>query len=221
MLSTTVFLAAAMQCAPSIHPSTVLDVARVESGLNPYAIAEILPGGKGVISHFPTSRDEAVSLTGRLAAQGRRYSVGLMQITSTNFRHYRASARDLLNPCTNLSVFEYILTDCYRRGGSLKRALSCYYSGNFTTGQQPESAFNQTSYIQRIGYAVPSTREDRQRLPAEKLVPTIRYPAAVMRGELTDNATPVLTSLHYPNALIRGALPIPDPRRNNDETKTD
>ena len=76
MLSTTVFLAAAMQCAPSIHPSTVLDVARVESGLNPYAIAEILPGGKGVISHFPTSRDEAVSLTGRLAAQGRRYSVG-------------------------------------------------------------------------------------------------------------------------------------------------
>ena len=104
MLSTTVFLAAAMQCAASVHPSTALDVARVESGLNPYAIAEILPGGKGVTSHFPTSKDEAVSLTGRLAAQGRRYSVGLMQITSTNFRHYRVSARDLLNPCTNLSV---------------------------------------------------------------------------------------------------------------------
>ena len=100
MLSTTVFLAAAMQCAASVHPSTALDVARVESGLNPYAIAEILPGGKGVTSHFPTSKDEAVSLTGRLAAQGRRYSVGLMQITSTNFRHYRVSARDLLNPCT-------------------------------------------------------------------------------------------------------------------------
>ena len=50
MLSTTVFLAAAMQCAASVHPSTALDVARVESGLNPYAIAEILPGGKGVTS---------------------------------------------------------------------------------------------------------------------------------------------------------------------------
>ncbi|MCE9941297.1 transglycosylase, partial [Serratia liquefaciens] len=99
-----------------------------------------------------------------------------------------------------------------RRGGSLKRALSCYYSGNFTTGQQPESAFNHTSYIQRIGYAVPSTREDRQRPPAENLMPAIRYPAAVIRGELTDNATPVLTSLRYPNAVIRGALPIPGPQ---------
>lgn len=212
MLSTTVFLAAAMQCAASVHPSTALDVARVESGLNPYAIAEILPGGKGVISHFPASKDEAVSLTGRLAAQGRRYSVGLMQITSTNFRHYGVSARDLLAPCTNLSVFEYILTDCYRRGGSLKRALSCYYSGNFTSGQQAESAFNQTSYIQRIGYAVPSTREDRQRPLTEKTLPEIHYPTAVLRGELTDNATPVLTSLRYPNALIRGALPIPGPQ---------
>lgn len=211
MLSTSVFLAAAMQCAASIHPSTALDVARVESGLNPYAIAEILPGGKGVISHFPASRNEAISLAGRLKAQGRRYSVGLMQITSTNFRHYGVTARDLLAPCTNLSVFERILTDCYRRGGSLKRALSCYYSGNFTTGQQPESAFNHTSYIQRIGYAVPSTREDRQRPLTEKALPSIRYSTVVMRGELTDNATPVLTSLRYPNAVIRGALPITGP----------
>ncbi|MFH4043867.1 transglycosylase SLT domain-containing protein, partial [Acinetobacter baumannii] len=79
-------------------------MARVESGLSPYAIAEILPGSKAVTSHFPTSRDEAVSLTGRLAARGRRYSVGLMQITSTNFRHYGVTASDLLDPCTNLSV---------------------------------------------------------------------------------------------------------------------
>lgn len=212
MLSTTAFLTLSMQCAASVHPSTALDVARVESGLNPYAIAEILPGGKGVTSHFPASKDEAVSITRQLTAEGRRYSVGLMQITSTNFRHYGVPARDLLDPCTNLSVFERILTDCYRRGGSLKRALSCYYSGNFTTGQQPESAFNQTSYIQRIGYAVPSTREDRQRPPAEKTLPEIHYPAAVLRGELTDNVTPVLTSLRYPNAVIRGTLPIPCPQ---------
>lgn len=137
MLSTTAFLALATQCATSVHPSTALDVARVESGFHPYAIAEIVPGGKGVISHFPASHDEAMSLTGRLAAQGRRYSVGLMQITSTNFRHYGVTASDLLNPCINLSVFERILADCYRRGSTLKRALSCYYSGNFETGQRP------------------------------------------------------------------------------------
>ncbi|NUA45793.1 Type IV secretion system protein virB1 [Dickeya solani] len=43
MLSPTAFLAAAMQCAASIHPSTAFDVAKVESGFNPYAIAEIVP----------------------------------------------------------------------------------------------------------------------------------------------------------------------------------
>lgn len=43
MLSTTAFLAMAMQCAATVHPSTSLDVARVESGYNPYAIAEIVP----------------------------------------------------------------------------------------------------------------------------------------------------------------------------------
>lgn len=41
MLSTTAFLAMAMQCAATVHPSTSLDVARVESGYNPYAIAEM------------------------------------------------------------------------------------------------------------------------------------------------------------------------------------
>ncbi|MGC6751785.1 transglycosylase SLT domain-containing protein, partial [Escherichia coli] len=85
-------------------------------------------------------RGDAEHILRRLTAQDRRYSVGLMQITSTNFRHYGVSATELLDPCTNLSVFEHILRDCYRRGGTLKRALSCYYSGNFSTGQQPETA---------------------------------------------------------------------------------
>ncbi|HDG8093945.1 TPA: lytic transglycosylase domain-containing protein [Klebsiella oxytoca] len=211
MLSTTAFLALAMHCAASINPSTSLDVARVESGLNPYAIAEIVPDSKNVISHFPISHDEAVSLTGRLSAQGRRYSVGLMQITSTNFRHYGVTASDLLNPCINLSIFERILADCYRRGGTLKRALSCYYSGNFETGQRRESAFNQTSYVQRIGYVVPSTREDRHRAPDRSVQPSVRYPAVVLRGEPVGATAPVLTSLHYPGAVIRGAIPvIPD-----------
>ncbi|ASV55993.1 lytic transglycosylase domain-containing protein [Klebsiella michiganensis] len=211
MLSTTAFLALATQCAITVHPSTALDVARVESGFHPYAIAEIVPGGKGVISHFPTSLPEAIHLTRQLAAQGRHYSVGLMQITSTNFRHYGVTASDLLNPCINLSVFERIFADCYRRGRTLKRALSCYYSGNFETGQRPESTFNQTSYVQRIGYVVPSTREDRQRDPDRNAQLSVRYPAVVLRGAPTGATAPVPTSLQYPGSVIRGAIPvIPD-----------
>ncbi len=219
MLSTTAFLAAALQCAASIHPSTALDVARVESGFNPWAIAEIVPGSKGIISHLPASKAEAVSLTERLASTGRRYSVGLMQITSTNFERYGVTARELLDPCVNLSVFELILTDCYQRGGTLKRALSCYYSGNFNTGQQPEPAFNQTSYVQRVGYAVPSTREDKQRQPIGQTNPETHYPTAILRGDISAPPPHMQTSLLYPSAIIRGDFPAPVSKENKDDEK--
>ncbi|KHN92604.1 transglycosylase [Pectobacterium actinidiae] len=215
MLSPTAFLAAVMQCAATIPPSTASDVAKVESSFNPYAVAEIVPkkerkpGSVGVISHQPTSKQTAINIIKKVAAKGRRYSVGLMQITSTNFRHYGVTAHDLLDPCTNLSVFERILTDCYQRGGTLKKALSCYYSGNFNTGQQPEPALNQTSYIQRIGYAVPSTREDLKRSTTSQSTPDIHYPATILRGDLTDKTTPVVTSLRYPDAILRGDVSLP------------
>ncbi|MDY4388684.1 lytic transglycosylase domain-containing protein [Pectobacterium aroidearum] len=215
MLSPTAFLVAAMQCAATIHPSTAFDVAKVESSFNPYAVAEIVPKEErtpdsvGVISHQPTSKQTAINIIKQVVAKGRRYSVGLMQITSTNFRHYGVTAHDLLDPCTNLSVFERVLTDCYQRGGTLKRALSCYYSGNFNTGQQPEPTLNQTSYIQRIGYVVPSTREDLNRSTTSQSTPDIHYPATILRGELTDKTTPVVTSLRYPDAILRGDVSLP------------
>lgn len=208
MLSPTAFLTAAIQCAASIHPSTAYDVAKVESGVNPFAIAEIVPKGErgksaGVISWQPTSREAALSIIRKVTAKGRRYSVGLMQITSSNFHQYGVTAERLLDPCVNLSVFERILTDCYRWGGSLKRALSCYYSGSFDYGQPPEAAFNHTSYIQRIGYAVPSTRKDIKRSTE-----AIHYPGALLRGEILVTAPPALPLLHYPNTIIRGDLNI-------------
>lgn len=216
MLSSTAFLAAAMQCTTSIHPDTVFDVAKVESSFNPYAIAEIVPkkgrtaGSSHIISYMPASRVKAMDIVRRAAEKGRRYSVGLMQITSTNFEHYGVTAHELLDPCINLAVFEHILTDCYRRGGSLKRALSCYYSGNFNTGQRPESAYKQTSYIQRIGYVVPSTHEDLQHNTEPKSGFDTHYPHTLLRGEIPVQSIPKQTSHHYPNAIILGDLPIAD-----------
>lgn len=230
MLSTTAFLAAAMQCAASIHPSTALDVARVESGFNPYAIAEIIPratrspGDNNIISHQPASRDKAELIIRRLITQGRRYSVGLMQITSTNFRHYKVTASDLLDPCTNLSVFERILSDCYQRGGSLKRALSCYYSGNFRTGQQPEAAFSGTSYLQRMGYvsaspryAVPGTREDSAMIPQPlKSIPAdppsrsrVIWPGTVVRGVPAKLRHEKTATAQLSPPSVRRSLPQP------------
>ena len=224
MLSTSAFLAVAMQCATTVHPSTSLDVARVESGYNPYAIAEIVPeherkpGDKNFITHMPENKEDAVRITNQIEAKGRRYSVGLMQITSTNFKRYNVTATDLFNPCTNLSVFEKIITDCYQRGGSLKRALSCYYSGNFSTGQQPEAAFSKTSYVQRIGYspagkryAVPGTRDDIAAPAPLKATPVdapthprMLWPGAIVRGVPAQLRQKKAATVYYPAQVVRG-----------------
>lgn len=148
MIPITAFLALALQCSPSVHPDTSQDVARVESGFNPFAIG-VVGQGKGI---FPKNLNDALAHVERLNAEGKNYSVGLMQINQANFSRYGVTAKQLFNPCTNLTVFEKIITDCYLRGGTLKRALSCYYSGNFDTGQKPEAAFSKTSYVQRMGY---------------------------------------------------------------------
>lgn len=165
MLTTAALLTFAMQCAPTIHPDTISDIAKTESGLNPYAIAEIVPikGGRSrVISYMPSSKEAALKIVEEIKQRKHRYSVGVMQITSTNFSSFDVDANAMFNPCNNLSVAEKIITDCYQRGETLKRMLSCYYSGNFNTGQRPEKKFGDTSYIQRIGYVVPSTRQERE-----------------------------------------------------------
>ncbi|EDP9048744.1 lytic transglycosylase domain-containing protein [Salmonella enterica subsp. enterica] len=174
VMTTGSFLALAIQCAPNVHPDTSLDVVRVESGMNPYAIAEIIPrserksGQRGFISYLPKSKQEALKIVSEIEKRKHRYSVGLMQITSTNFKKLNVTADDLFSPCENLKAYEKIITDCWLRGGTLKRALSCYYSGNFSTGQESEPELDNTSYVQRIGYAppdkkyvVPGTKNDQ------------------------------------------------------------
>lgn len=204
MLSTSAFLALAMQCAASVHPDTAHEVARVESGFNPFAIAEIIPkderikGDSGVISHFPKTKEEALKIVENIKSRQHRFSVGLMQITSTNFSRYGVNAEKLFSPCSNLSVFEKIMLDCYSRGKTLRNALSCYYSGNFITGQKKESSFGNTSYNQRIGYnrnesqkswTVPSVKEDIRKENSAQKTPSRQitiYPQYAMRGTVLD-----------------------------------
>ncbi|MXD03694.1 lytic transglycosylase domain-containing protein, partial [Escherichia coli] len=79
---------------------------------------------------------------------------------------FNVTEEQLFNPCENLKVFEKIFSNCFTGGGTLIRALSCYYSGDYERGSIKESKFNNTSYIERIGYhskvkyLVPSIKED-------------------------------------------------------------
>ncbi|EPZ2570107.1 lytic transglycosylase domain-containing protein [Salmonella enterica subsp. enterica serovar Kiambu] len=215
MLSTTTFYALAIQCAASVHPDTAHEVARVESGFNPYAIAEIIPkvkrnlGDKGVVSYFPKTKEAALRIVKDIESRNHRYSVGLMQITSTNFPKFNTTADKLFDPCENLQISEKILTDCYKRGGDLKNALSCYYSGDFVTGQRSESDFNNTSYTQRIGFNLKDNKK--------WIVPSVKD--AIRKETITKNTKQEKIIL-YPQYVMRGMV-LEEKETNNVEIKAE
>ncbi|MEY0290312.1 lytic transglycosylase domain-containing protein [Providencia rettgeri] len=193
-------------CAATVHPDTLHDIAKVESGFNPYAIAEIKAKGK-VVSHLPKTKNEALQILSRLKKENARYSVGLMQIYSGNFKRFNVTAEEMLNACSNLKIAEKILVDCYQRGGNVVNMASCYYSGNFKTGKKKETQFANTSYIERIGlsdntnnYIVPSTKlnkrgdddkeikgKETETITELKSLNTIVYPRYAMRGVIKKN----------------------------------
>lgn len=67
---------ALLLCAASVHPDTINDIARVESGFNPYAVAEIIPErergsyGKSVLSVIcPKVRRKLLQLSEKLKTE--------------------------------------------------------------------------------------------------------------------------------------------------------
>jgi type IV secretion system protein VirB1 len=131
------FLALALACAPQVHPDTTSAIASVESGFNPYAIGVV--GGQ--LQRQPRTRAEALATIDALHAGGWNYSVGLGQINVGNFARLGLTPASALDPCTSLIAMQSVLGKCYARAASnhtaqhaLRFALSCYYSGNFTTG---------------------------------------------------------------------------------------
>ena len=132
------FHAIAEACAPAIHKDTVSALVRVESGFNPYAIGVV--GGR--LSRQPRNIEEALTVVNQLEGNGFNYSLGLSQINKYNLPKLNLDIRKVFDPCTNLRAGQAILSECHSRakaGGmdgqeAVKAALSCYYSGNFTTG---------------------------------------------------------------------------------------
>jgi len=121
-------------CAPNVAPDTLRRIASVESSFNPYAIGVV--GGR--LARQPRSKAEALATADMLAANGYDYSVGVVQVNQKNFVRFGITPEQAFDPCTNLRIGSQIFEDCLKRaGGSPSEfgdALSCYYSGNFSTG---------------------------------------------------------------------------------------
>lgn len=126
-----------MQCAPLVEPSTTHALIHVESGGNPFAIGVV--GGR--LERQPRNKAEALATVASLEAGGMNYSVGLGQINQANFKRLGLTAETAFEPCKNLQALQAILGECFDRASqrddeqsALRKAFSCYYSGNFQTG---------------------------------------------------------------------------------------
>jgi type IV secretion system protein VirB1 len=138
-MDAAIFLALAMACAPQVHPDTARAIVSVESAFNPYAIGVV---GSALVRQ-PRNRVEAVATIDALQAAGWNYSVGLGQINVANFARLGLTPESALDPCASLAALQTVLGECYDKASAgtarqiaLRRALSCYYSGNFTTGMR-------------------------------------------------------------------------------------
>lgn len=134
--STIVILA--RTCAPGVEVTTALAVVHAESSFNPYAIGVV----GGSLQRQPRTRAEALATIAALEREGYDFSVGYAQINKRNFRRLGLTPSSALDGCKNLQAMQVILQECYQRAGALhartqtalRAALSCYYSGNFSTG---------------------------------------------------------------------------------------
>lgn len=145
----TAFPTLAMACAPLVHPITAQALVQLESGFNPHAIGVV----GGMLVRQPRNRTEALSTARALQANGWNFSVGLGQINVHNFERLGLTLDAAFEPCANLGAMQAVLVECFDRAvrgsqrasgqNSLRRVLSCYYSGNFSTGFRH-------GYVQRL-----------------------------------------------------------------------
>ncbi|WP_416270391.1 lytic transglycosylase domain-containing protein (plasmid) [Burkholderia cepacia] len=150
------FLSIAQRCAPQIDPTTMAAIVRTESGFNPYAIGVV----HGRLRRQPLSAAEAVATARALKETGWNFSVGLAQVNRENWPAYGMTPENAFEPCRNLAAGAAILHSCFSAAAkasefrvltdhqsdvqaALRAGLSCYASGNFSTGYR-------TGYVQHV-----------------------------------------------------------------------
>lgn len=144
-MDATTFMALAALCAPLVDPSTAQAIVATESSFNAHAIGVV----SGALQRQPRDLDEALATSLELRVRGRNFSVGLAQINVRNLDRFGLSLADGFDACKNLNAMQTVLAECHQRTGAsdaqtrLRRTLSCYYSGNFTTGFQQ-------GYVRRV-----------------------------------------------------------------------
>ncbi len=138
MMEASTLAALAIACAPQVAVVTTSALVAVESSFNPHAIGIV----GGALARQPRHRAEALATASMLHAAGWDFSVGLAQINRRNFERLGLNLETAFEPCSNLLAMQAVLGECFERAAvrssfeqqALRQGLSCYYSGDFTTG---------------------------------------------------------------------------------------
>jgi type IV secretion system protein VirB1 len=154
-MDNTSFIALALACAPQVDVRTASALVAVESSHNPHAIGVV----GGALQRQPRHRAEAIATAKSLHGEGWNFSIGLAQINVRNLHRLGLSLETAFDPCANLTAMQAVLRECFERAQTtnadtastdtqrtLRRALSCYYSGNWVTGFEH-------GYVRRVAQA--------------------------------------------------------------------
>jgi type IV secretion system protein VirB1 len=139
LLDLTNLLALAPACAPAVAPSTLLAVAKVESGFDPFAI-----GVNGPAPQHLTFADasKAAQTARTLIAEGRNIDLGLSQVNVRNLGWLGLSVEAAFDPCRNLAASAQVLEAGYAKArategseqAAVRVALSYYNTGTDSRG---------------------------------------------------------------------------------------
>ncbi|MCE5165621.1 lytic transglycosylase domain-containing protein [Plesiomonas sp. PI-19] len=156
------------QCAPEISPVTLDAIVKTESSGNPFAVANI----DDRISRSFSDKASAIRYINTLSKEGKKFSAGLMQIYSGNFKALGLDNNTVFDACENIKAGAKILRQNYEKakGDSeqerLDKAISMYYSGNEFRGLKKEAEYSNTSYVERVrnkAYKVPALKPQQER----------------------------------------------------------
>lgn len=181
-LSVSDFGQLAMRCAPSVAPSTLASIARIESGFELLSIHDNTTGTSGV----PATRDIAIQIASKLLGAGHSVDVGIMQINSANFARLGLTLEAAFDPCKSVAAGAAVLAGGYTGGdthegqqSALRVALSEYNTGDtqrgFTNGyvHKVELAARGIVPALDVGVAPPATvsQPPRAAVPAAPIDP--------------------------------------------------
>lgn len=128
----------AMAQAPNVAPETIATFAKVESGLNPYAIYD----NTARKSYRPGSALEAAALAKSLLEKDHSIDTGLMQINSANFGWLDLNHVTAFDPERSVRAGAMVLEEAYRRctgqglsDNPLRCMASIYNTGNHRRGE--------------------------------------------------------------------------------------